>query len=185
MTDASPQNESVHIRNIKTTGQSPDKTRLYRPNVGIMIINEDKKVWLGLRSDAHLYTDCATQMPQGGIDEGETPVEAAWREMYEEVGLTQKTAKLIAESDKWFFYDFPNYVMQRMPTSPYTGQRQKWFLFKLIGTDKDFNLHICEHDEFSSFVWLDLEQIPNRVVDFKQDVYQQVCTYFKPIIEAL
>ena len=63
---------------------APEKTHLYRPNVGIMIINANKKVWLGLRSDAHLYQDCPTQMPQGGIDKGETPEQAAWREMYEE-----------------------------------------------------------------------------------------------------
>lgn len=165
--------------------QNADKTRLYRKNVGIMIINKDKKVWMGLRSDADQYSDCATQMPQGGIDEGETPVQAAWREMYEETGLTDKTAKLIAESDDWFHYDFPDYVIKRMPTSPYIGQHQKWFLFLLTGTDSDVNLHTCHYDEFSSFQWMDLEQVPNNVVDFKQDVYRQVCAHFKPIIEAL
>ncbi|MBR4927048.1 MAG: RNA pyrophosphohydrolase [Alphaproteobacteria bacterium] len=150
-----------------------------------MIINTNKKVWLGLRSDAHLYTDCATQMPQGGIDKGETPEQAAWREMYEEVGLTPKTAKLIAESSEWFCYDFPDYVMKRMPTSPFIGQRQKWFLFQLTGTDADFDLHACNYDEFSSFQWIDLDQIPDNVVAFKQEVYRQVCAYFKPIVDTL
>ncbi len=176
---------SVPSKGVEVSVQNPDKTRLYRPNVGIMIINANKKVWLGLRSDAHLYTDCATQMPQGGIDKGETPEQAAWREMYEEVGLTPKTAKLIAETPEWLYYDFPDYVMKRMPTNPFTGQRQKWFLFMLTGTDKDFNLHVYKHDEFSSFEWMDLEQIPDNVVAFKQEVYRQVCAHFKPIIEAL
>ena len=98
MTDVSPKSTSVLSQGVEANVQNPDKTRLYRPNVGIMIINPDKKVWMGLRSDADKYTDCATQMPQGGIDEGEIPVEAAWREMYEEVGLTPKTAELIAET---------------------------------------------------------------------------------------
>lgn len=164
---------------------APDKALLYRPNVGIMIINTNKKVWLGLRSDAHLYQDCATQMPQGGIDEGETPEQAAWREMYEEVGLTDKTAKLVAENPNWICYEFPDYVMKRMPESPYIGQRQKWFLFQLTGTDDDFNLHACNYDEFSSFQWIDLEQIPNNVVEFKQNTYKQVVDYFRPIIKAL
>ena len=176
---------SVRTQEAEERIQNTDKTRLYRKNVGIMIINADKKVWMGLRCDADQYSDCATQMPQGGIDEGETPVQAAWREMYEETGLTDKTAKLIAESDDWFHYDFPDYVMARMPTSPYIGQRQKWFLFLLTGTDSDVNLHACHYDEFSSFEWMDLEQVPNNVVDFKQGVYRQVCAYFKPIIEAL
>ena len=178
---------SVLSQGVEANVQNPDKTRLslYRKNVGIMIINPDKKVWIGLRGDADKYTDCATQMPQGGIDEGETPVEAAWREMYEEVGLTPKTAELIAETPEWFYYDFPDYVIQRMPTSPYIGQRQKWFLFQLTGTDDDINLHVCDYDEFSSFQWMSLEDVPNNVIDFKQEVYRQVCAYFKPIIDSL
>ena len=72
-----------------------------------------------------------------------------------------------------------------MPTSPYIGQRQKWFLFQLTGTDLDFNLHVCDYDEFSSFQWISLENVPNNVVDFKQEVYQKVCAYFKPIIDSL
>ncbi len=178
---------SVLSQGVEANVQNPDKTRLslYRPNVGIMIINPDKKVWMGLRGDADKYNDCATQMPQGGIDEGETPVQAAWRELYEETGLTPKTAALIAETPEWFYYDFPDYVIQRMPASPYIGQRQKWVLFKMTGTDADINLHVCDYDEFSSFQWMALKDVPNNVVDFKQEVYQKVCAYFKPIIEAL
>lgn len=178
-----------HPTFIGTQNETPhDKvTSLYRPGVGIMIINHDKKVWMGRRSDASHYPDSSilTQMPQGGLDTGETPIQAAWREMYEETGLTDKHVRLIHEYPDWLAYDFPEYVLKKFPTRKFIGQRQKWFLFLLTGNDSDFNLHTYKYDEFSSFQWMDLEQVPSHVVDFKQGIYQQVCTYFKPIIDAL
>ena len=168
----------------KPSKESSDMTLTYRPNVGIMIINRDKKVWIGLRSDADKYPECCTQMPQGGIDLGETPVQAAWREMYEETGLTPKTAVLITQLKQWLHYDFPPYIMGRVPKG-FKGQCQKWFLFLLTGTDQDFNLHAYKKDEFSKFMWMDLKDVPDHVIDFKQNVYRQVVQEFESIIQAL
>lgn len=171
---------------ISQEAPTPADLSKYRPNVGIMIINRHKKVWIGLRSDAHKLklTTSALQMPQGGIDEGETPEQAAWRELYEETGLTSKTARLIAQSGTWRTYEYPARVM--LPTNRYIGQRQKWFLFLLTGTDDDFNLTVYpEEIEFTSFSWRNLQEVPELAVPFKRDVYTQVVQEFAPIIENL
>ncbi|MGN1063459.1 MAG: RNA pyrophosphohydrolase [Alphaproteobacteria bacterium] len=161
--------------------------RKYRPNVGLMIINRHKKVWVGLRSDADkLHGSPPLQMPQGGIDTGETPEAAAWRELYEETGLTRKTAQIIAESDHWYYYDFPHEIQNTLPSRKFIGQRQKWFLFLLTGTDDDVNLTVYPNEiEFSSFSWKDIDEVPKLVVYFKQAVYEKVIREFAPIIKKL
>lgn len=158
--------------------------RTYRPNVGIMIINKDKKVWVGRRTDALPDTVFCKQMPQGGIDEGETPVQAAWREMGEETGLTAEHANLIAESKDWIFYDFPKDFKGILPYG-FDGQKQKWFLFQLNGDDSCFDLHRHKYDEFSSFEWMDLDQLPNIIIPFKKEVYTKIVAEFSPIIARL
>lgn len=162
----------------------PSKTtKPYRKNAGIMIVNQDKKIWMGLRSDAGFYkNNLARQMPQGGIDAGENEEQAAWRELYEETGLTQKTAKLIAVSKNWYSYDFPKGIKA---ARKFKGQTQKWFLFLLTGTDASFDLRTQQHIEFSSFEWVDLKDVSACVVSFKQPVYEQVAKEFAPIIEQL
>lgn len=155
----------------------------YRKNAGIMIVNRNKKIWIGTRSDAHFYknkTSC--QMPQGGIDDGETAEQAAWRELYEETGLTPDTAKLIAVSKNWYNYDFPKGIKA---AQKYKGQTQKWFLFLLTGDDSSFDLKTQQHVEFSSFEWMDLKDVPSCVIGFKRPVYEQVVAEFAPIIEKL
>ncbi len=155
----------------------------YRKNAGMMIVNRDKKIWIGTRWDAHFYKNgTARQMPQGGIDAGENEEHAAWRELYEETGLTPQTAKLIAVSKNWYSYDFPKRIKA---ARTYKGQTQKWFLFLLTGDDSSFNLKTQQHVEFSSFEWVDLKDVPSCVVGFKRPVYEQVAAEFAPIIEAL
>ena len=149
----------------------------YRLNVGLMIVNEQGLVWMGKRANV---TEKAYQMPQGGIDEGETPKEAAYRELFEETGLTQNHVELIKESDYWYQYDIPKNI-GFFPR--FKGQRQKWFLFRFKGKDADFNLEAHpEEIEFSSFAWTDMSKIADMVISFKQDVYQKVVNEFKPYI---
>ncbi len=155
----------------------------YRKNAGMMIVNRDKKIWIGTRWDAHFYKNgTARQMPQGGIDAGENEEHAAWRELYEETGLTPDTAKLIAVSKNWYSYDFPKRIKA---ARTYKGQTQKWFLFLLTGDDSSFNLKTQQHVEFSSFEWVDLKDVPSCVIGFKRPVYEQGAAEFAPIIEAL
>lgn len=151
----------------------------YRLNVGLMIVNEQGLVWMGKRKNV-AGTEHAYQMPQGGIDEGENPKEAAYRELFEETGLTQDHVELIKESDCWYQYDIP----KNMGFFPrFKGQRQKWFLFRFKGKDADFNLEVHpEEIEFSGFIWTDISKIADMVISFKQDVYQKVVNEFRPYI---
>lgn len=151
----------------------------YRDAVGIMIINPQKKVWLGYRA----WTQTSAyhwQMPQGGIDDGETPEQAVWREMYEETGLTQETCQLIAESQNWYTYDIPKKSKRKID-----GERQKWFLFLFHGTKKDVNLKIQKKPEFVRFRWAEPQKAPYLIIPFKKEVYNQVLAEFMPIIEKL
>lgn len=155
----------------------------YRPNVGMMIINSEKKVWMGKRADGEKYL-YNQQMPQGGIDLGETPDQAVYRELKEETGLTPDKVKLITISKHWYKYDLP--VGHKKRKTGLKGQRQKWFLFLFLGTDNDFKLNAFQEEiEFSSFKWMNLEDITQAVVPFKRGVYKQVIREFKPVIDAL
>ncbi len=151
----------------------------YRDAVGIMIINNQKKVWLGYRA----WTQTSKyhwQMPQGGIDAGETPEEAVWREMYEETGLTKETCQLIGESKNWYSYDIPPNIKSKI-----AGERQKWFLFLFKGTNKDVNLKIQKKPEFIRFRWAEPQKAPYLIIPFKKEVYEQVLAEFMPVIEKL
>ncbi len=155
-------------------------TKGYRPNVGMMIINADKKVWMGVRvkSEGQPYR---MQMPQGGIDKGETPKEAVYREMREETGLRPQHVKLLAVARKWYKYDLPETVRRRRSIR---GQRQKWFLFLLTADESKFNLKNDVYQEFIDYQWVDLDQVTSSVIPFKQEVYRQVVADFRPIIEG-
>ena len=151
----------------------------YRDAVGIMIINSKRKVLLGYRA----WTQTSKyhwQMPQGGIDEGETPEQAAWREMYEETGLTQNVCQLIGTSQYWYTYDIVPKAKRKID-----GERQKWFLFLFTGTNKDLNLKIQKKPDFIRFRWAEPERAPCLIIPFKKQVYEQVLAEFTPIIEKL
>ncbi len=160
---------------------------VYRPNVGLMIINKDGNIWLGRRKNSAQY-QFNEQMPQGGIDKGETPLEAAYRELWEETGLKAEKVRLIAETQNWHAYDFPpNYrPFSKDGKEIYCGQRQKWFLFMHLGDDSDFNLTVFpEEIEFETFTWYPANKILERVVPFKRDVYKEVIAEFLPQIQAV
>ena len=142
----------------------------YRPGVGIMLINADDKVFVGQRLDSKLE---AWQMPQGGIDKGEEPLEAALRELGEETGVAPHHVEVIGESTEWLYYDLPDDMIGTIWKGKYCGQRQKWFAMRFLGTDTDVNI-ATEHPEFRSWMWSTREDLARLIVPFKQVLYRQV-----------
>jgi putative (di)nucleoside polyphosphate hydrolase len=145
----------------------------YRPCVGIMLFNRDGKVFVGKRID---QTVEGWQMPQGGIDKGEAPRQAALRELLEEVGTDK--AEIIAEMDDWVTYDLPEHLVGVAFKGKYRGQRQKWFALRFTGQDGDIDLTAHE-PEFSAFQWVSLEALPDLIVPFKRDIYKAVIAAFQ------
>ena len=146
----------------------------YRRGVGIMLLNDAGRVLVGKRIDMQAN---AWQMPQGGIDEHETPSDALWRELKEEVG-TDKAA-LIAEAGDWLTYELPADRVPQLWGGRYRGQQQKWFLLRFTGSDADLALDTHEA-EFSAVRWVEPHELPALVVGFKRDVYQKVLKEFAP-----
>ncbi len=147
----------------------------YRPGVGIALFNRANQVFVGQRLD---NPGPAWQMPQGGIDEGESPLDAAWREMLEEIGTTQ--AELIGECEEWLYYDLPPELASKLWKGRYRGQRQKWFAFRFIGEDSEINIRTA-HPEFSTWRWIALEEIAAVIVPFKRDLYLALMKELKKI----
>ncbi|HKU54145.1 MAG TPA: RNA pyrophosphohydrolase [Rhizomicrobium sp.] len=145
----------------------------YRPCVGIMLFNRDGEVFVGKRID---QTVEGWQMPQGGIDKGETPRQAALRELQEEVGTDK--AEIIAEMEDWVTYDLPKHLVGVAFKGKYKGQRQKWFALRFTGQDSDIDLAAHE-PEFSAFQWVSLEALPALIVPFKRDTYKAVIAAFQ------
>lgn len=153
--------------------QNPETTR-YRQCVGIMLMNGRGHVLVARRAD--MPTAPAWQMPQGGIDWEETPREAAMRELEEEIGT--RKAEIVVESRGWMTYDFPLAVAGRVWGGRFRGQRQKWFLMRFTGCDADIDLG-SRHAEFDAFRWVDPEELPQLIVAFKRQLYNDVLTEFR------
>lgn len=151
----------------------------YRPSVGLMILNNKFEVFVGRRVDSKTE---AWQMPQGGIDEGEEPTEAALREMHEETGTD--FAEIIAETKKWYHYDLPFHLISKLWNGRFRGQRQKWFLLKYLGTDGDININ-HHHPEFIAWKWVKMEELTQIIVPFKKDLYISVIEEFRDVILSL
>ncbi len=147
----------------------------YRPCVGIMLLDREGRVFVGKRID---QTVEGWQMPQGGIDKGETPKQAVMRELLEETGTAK--AEILAEMDAWVTYDLPEHLIGVAFHGKYKGQKQKWFALRFTGTDADINLTAHE-PEFSSFQWVDMEKLPDLIVPFKRDTYRQVIAAFRSL----
>ncbi|MCG7494145.1 RNA pyrophosphohydrolase [Thalassobius sp. Cn5-15] len=146
----------------------------YRPCVGVMLVNSDGHVFVGQRLD---NPGPAWQMPQGGVDEGENPRDAALRELWEETGVTADKAEVIAESADWLPYDLPHDLVPRVWKGRYRGQEQKWFLMRFTGQDSDVNIE-TDHPEFAQWRWLPVDQLVDSIVPFKRDVYSRVLDAF-------
>ena len=151
----------------------------YRKNVGLMIINTQKKIFMGQRIKGGAW-----QMPQGGIDDKETPEKAAIRELYEETGITKEKINKISTSKLWKTYEFPKELIPKLWNGRYRGQIQKWFLFQYTGKDSDINISSTEQ-EFSNWRWTNENDLLKLIVPFKKAVYIDVISEFRDKIEAL
>jgi putative (di)nucleoside polyphosphate hydrolase len=149
----------------------------YRLGVGLMIINEQKKIFVGKRIESR--SQFAWQMPQGGIDIGETPSKAALREMHEEIGSSK--GEIIAESANWYCYDLPKKTIPKMWNGQYRGQKQKWFLIKFLGLDSEINIQ-TERPEFLNWKWIKPQQLSSAVIPFKKCLYDSVLKEFKHLL---
>ena len=157
------------------------KSELYRANVGLALFSKAGHVFLGRRINSRGAFQW--QMPQGGIDKGETALEAAMRELEEEIGVSAKLTTLLEETDHWIYYDFPPDLKKRLP-GPYIGQRQKWFALRFNGSDSDVRLDL-HTPEFDAWRWAPLADTPPMVVPFKRPVYEEVSKLFAGWTEAV
>lgn len=148
----------------------------YRPGVGMMIVNSDNKIFVARRIDTRAD---AWQMPQGGIDIGETPSSAALREMEEEIGSSE--GHILAESKYWYSYDIPKILIPKLWDGNFRGQKQKWFLIRFTGKDSDININ-TKSPEFSHWRWIRISELLNIVVPFKRKLYESVIQEFYPIL---
>lgn len=146
----------------------------YRRNVGIMLLNRAGEVFVGQRLD---MAEEAWQMPQGGIDPGETPIVAALRELLEEVGTNK--GQVLAESRGWLTYDLPEELRQRLWRGKWRGQTQKWFALRFTGQDSDINIATA-HPEFSAWKWTPVDTVVDLIVPFKRPLYEEVVAEFRP-----
>jgi putative (di)nucleoside polyphosphate hydrolase len=151
----------------------------YRLGVGIMLLNGHGDVLVARRADLR---DETWQMPQGGIDDGEDPRDAALRELAEEIGTSN--AEIIGESKGWLSYDFPKELIGTAWAGRWRGQMQKWFVMRFTGTDADINLDTKE-PEFIEWKWVAVEQLPKLVVSFKRQVYLDLLTEFADLSETV
>lgn len=167
------------MKNIEGVNMREDKTTLpYRPCVGIMLVNDGGKVFVARRIDTEGE---AWQMPQGGIDEGEEPETAAFREMEEEIGT--RNAQIIGQVDDWLQYDLPEHLMGRVWNGKYRGQTMKWFLMRYLGQDSDINLDM-PHPEFCAWKWLDISELTHAIVEFKRPLYADLVRQLGPIVNG-
>ncbi len=150
-------------------------TLLYRQCVGIALFNSEGKVFVGERID----TPGAWQMPQGGVDDGETPQQTALRELAEEIGTNK--ADIIQTASRKLQYDLPDDMIQRLWNGRYRGQEQTWIAARFTGKDCDINLSAFDPPEFSQWQWVKLEDTLNLIVPFKRDLYKQVIELFSCI----
>lgn len=150
----------------------------YRPCVGIMLLNGADHVFVARRLDQARQGrgEQAWQMPQGGIDPGESPREAALRELAEETGIT--AAEILCESQDWLRYDLPDHLIGRLWGGQYRGQAQKWFAARFTGDETQVDL-AAHNPEFDAWQWVSLDDLPRLIVPFKRDVYDAVVREFR------
>ena len=147
---------------------------LYRRGVGVMLLNAEGQVWVGRRID---NTDEAWQMPQGGMDPGETPLNTALRELEEETGIRPHLVEQVAEHAQRLRYDLPPELASRLWKGKWKGQDQDWFLMRFTGTDADVNI-ATKHPEFNDWKWVEPRLLPGLIVPFKRDMYRAIVAGF-------
>ncbi|QZD95288.1 RNA pyrophosphohydrolase [Qipengyuania gelatinilytica] len=152
----------------------------YRPCVGVMLVNNEGRVFVGRRIDNR--EGDWWQMPQGGVDEGEDLKEAALRELAEETGAKAEHVSLVGQTREPIRYDLPEELMGKLWGGKYRGQEQIWFLARFSGTDADIDLEAHDPPEFCDWKWVDAEQLPELIVPFKKRVYRAVLEEFRELV---
>jgi putative (di)nucleoside polyphosphate hydrolase len=147
----------------------------YRNGVGVMLVNKNKKIFVGKRIDNR----SAWQMPQGGIDENENPIDAVKRELKEETGISSIT--IIKKSKKIYTYDLPNYLLGKIWKGKFKGQKQIWFLALFTGKDEEIDLD-QKNPEFKKWKWANIDELSDLIVPFKKKLYQELVEEFKSFI---
>lgn len=150
---------------------------LYRPCVGVMLVNAQGRAFVGKRID-NKEGDW-WQMPQGGVDDGEDLEAAMIRELAEETGALPKHLEVVAQLEDELFYDLPPELQGKLWGGKYVGQRQSWFLVRFTGEDSDIDLDAHEHPEFCEWKWVDPELLPDLIVPFKREIYRAIVTEFR------
>ena len=150
----------------------PVRDTQFRPGVGVMLVNGIGQVFVGKRVD---MIEEAWQMPQGGIDGDETPIIAAMRELPEELGTAN--VEVVAESSRWLQYELPSSLQGRAWGGQWRGQRQKWFLMRFLGDDREINI-ATDHPEFSAWRWVPPEHLVELIVSFKRRLYLDIVEEF-------
>ena len=155
---------------------NPADAQFYRPCAGVMLVDGAGRVWVGERHDV----PGAWQMPQGGIDVGEEPRAAALRELAEETRVTN--VAFLAEAPDWLKYELPPELLRRAWEGRWRGQMQKWFAFRHLGDESEIDVAGVGTPEFGRWKWVELDELPSLIVDFKRPVYEALVEIFRPHI---
>jgi len=151
----------------------------FRPNVGIILSNTEGKVFWARR-----YGQDAWQFPQGGIHNNESPNDAMYRELFEETGLSPQHVEIVGKTSKWLRYRLPKWMVRKNSHPVCIGQKQIWFILKLVGAESDFNLSTMDKPEFDNWSWVDYWHPMNEVVFFKRKVYKKALTELEPLLRG-
>lgn len=164
------------MNDAKTNELAPELHPHYRPNVGVVLINKDGRVWLGRRAGSSAPFNW--QFPQGGVDDGEDLEVAARRELQEETGVV--SVDVLGRTEGWIAYDFPAGFTGSKRARGFRGQRQVWFAMRFTGDDAEVDLNAHHEPEFDVWRWADLPEALDRIVPFKREAYGRVLTAFAP-----
>jgi putative (di)nucleoside polyphosphate hydrolase len=151
----------------------------YRQNVGIILTNNEGRVFLGKRVNQEAW-----QFPQGGIAKGETPEEAMYRELHEEIGLSKKDVKILAVTDNWLRYQLPEKYIRRGQKPLCLGQKQKWFLLSLVTDESHIDLSKTSIPEFDKWSWVFYWAPVKKVIHFKRRVYVKALKFLRPYLHS-
>ena len=155
----------------------PFNERPYRPCVGLMVFNNFGNVFSGQRLD---NPNNAWQLPQGGINEGESPIQAAFRELEEETSI--RSVSYVAEYPEWLNYEIPLYLANNLWNGQYRGQTQKWILLYFNGLDNEINIDTL-NPEFKNWLWMEPTELSSKAIYFKKEIYKKINQIFLPIIK--
>ncbi len=148
----------------------------FRPNVGIILCNRQGHVFWGRRAGHNGW-----QFPQGGMKSNESPEQALFRELNEEVGLAPRQVEILGRTRDWLHYELPP-ALRRSRGGPFRGQKQIWFLLHFTGEDHDVRLTLSERPEFDAWRWIEYWSAVEQIIDFKREVYRQAMTELEPLL---